>query len=202
MTYQLGVLEGDGIGPEVVGAAIAIVDAVIQDVGGMNLEWRPLPMGMQAIQAEGTPLPDRVKTELGKCQGWIMGPHDSVSYPDDLAEVLNPSGELRKHFGLYANVRPSKSFVNVINGSTGMNNTTRLKLEPFIIPRNYKSGFSLKLMAKDVEIASDIIRNESFSTPLSDYLPKYLKQALANLYENADHTALYEQVNPKRDNKE
>ncbi len=96
----------------------------------------------------------------------------------------------------------SKNFVNVINGSTGMNNTTRLKLEPFIIPRNYKSGFSLKLMAKDVEIASEIIRNESFSTPLSDYLPKYLKQALANLYENADHTALYEQVNPKRVDKE
>jgi 3-hydroxyisobutyrate dehydrogenase len=96
----------------------------------------------------------------------------------------------------------SKNFVAVINSSTGMNNSTQLKLEPFIIPRNYKSGFSLKLMTKDVEIASDIIRSENFSTPLSDYLPKYLKQALANLHENADHTALYEQVNPKRVDKE
>ena len=96
----------------------------------------------------------------------------------------------------------SKNFVNVINGSTGMNNSTQLKFEPFVIPRNYKSGFSLKLMTKDVEIASDIIRNENFSTPLSDYLPKYLKEALVNLYEDADHTALYEQVNPKGDDKE
>ena len=113
MTYQLGILQGDGIGPEVVQAAVTVVDAAIQSVGKVDLEWRPLPMGLSAIEAEGHPLPDRVKGELEKCHGWIMGPHDSVSYPDAFQNVLNPSGELRRHFDLYANIRPAKNFPNV-----------------------------------------------------------------------------------------
>lgn len=113
MTYQLGVLNGDGIGPEVVGAAVSVVDAAIQGVADVELEWRPLPMGLSAIEAEGHPLPDRVAIELEKCHGWILGPHDSVSYPAAFQDVLNPSGELRRHFELYANVRPAKTFSNV-----------------------------------------------------------------------------------------
>jgi len=64
MTYHLGVFNGDGIGPEVVGAAVAVVDAAIVSVGGIDLEWRPLPMGLRAIESDGHPLPDRVKSEL------------------------------------------------------------------------------------------------------------------------------------------
>ena len=90
-----------------------------------------------------------------------------------------------------------QSFVDVINDSTGRNNSTQVKLEPYIIPRNYSSGFSLKLMTKDVEVASTIMENGGFSTPLSDQLPHFLRNALEILEDNADHTALYEHVNPK-----
>jgi len=90
-----------------------------------------------------------------------------------------------------------QSFVDVINDSTGRNNSTQVKLEPYIIPRNYSSGFSLKLMTKDVEVASAIMENGGFSTPLSDQLPHFLRNALEILEENADHTALYEHVNPE-----
>ena len=90
-----------------------------------------------------------------------------------------------------------QSFVNVINDSTGRNNSTQVKLEPYIIPRNYSSGFSLKLMTKDVEVASAIMENGGFSTPLSDQLPHFLRNALEILEDNADHTALYEHVNPE-----
>ncbi|MGB0634938.1 MAG: NAD(P)-dependent oxidoreductase [Paracoccaceae bacterium] len=90
-----------------------------------------------------------------------------------------------------------QSFVDVINNSTGRNNSTQVKLEPYIIPRNYSSGFSLKLMTKDVEVASAIMENGGFSTPLSDQLPHFLRNALESLEDNADHTALYEHVNPE-----
>ena len=90
-----------------------------------------------------------------------------------------------------------QSFVDVINESTGRNNSTQVKLEPYIIPRNYSSGFSLKLMTKDVEVASTIMENGGFSTPLSDQLPHFLRNALEILEDNADHTALYEHVNPE-----
>lgn len=90
-----------------------------------------------------------------------------------------------------------QDFVDVINDSTGRNNSTQVKLEPYIIPRNYSSGFSLKLMTKDVEVASAIMENGGFSTPLSDQLPHFLRNALEILEDNADHTALYEHVNPE-----
>ena len=95
-------------------------------------------------------------------------------------------------YGIKAN-----DFIEVINSSTGKNNSTQVKFLPFVIPRRYDSGFSLSLMTKDVEIASSIIKNAEFSTPLSDALPEYLVKALENSKEGVDHTALYEEINPR-----
>jgi len=95
-------------------------------------------------------------------------------------------------YGIKAN-----EFIKVINSSTGKNNSTQVKFLPFVIPRRYESGFSLSLMTKDVEIASSIIKDAEFSTPLSDALPEYLVNALENLKEGVDHTALYEEINPR-----
>ena len=91
----------------------------------------------------------------------------------------------------------SKNFIEVINSSTGKNNSTQVKFHPFVIPRKYNSGFSLSLMTKDVEIASSIIKDAGFSTPLSNALPEYLVNSLENLKEGVDHTALYEEINPR-----
>ena len=95
-------------------------------------------------------------------------------------------------YGIKAN-----DFIEVINSSTGKNNSTQVKFLPFVIPRRYSSGFSLSLMTKDVEIASSIIKDAEFSTPLSDALPEYLMKALENSKEGVDHTALYEEINPR-----
>ena len=95
-------------------------------------------------------------------------------------------------YGIKAN-----DFIEVINSSTGKNNSTQVKFLPFVIPRKYDSGFSLNLMTKDVEIASSIIKAANFSTPLSNVLPEYLTEVLQNLKEGVDHTALYEEINPR-----
>ena len=95
-------------------------------------------------------------------------------------------------YGIKAN-----DFIEVINSSTGKNNSTQVKFLPFVIPRKYDSGFSLSLMTKDVEIASSIIKDAKFSTPLSNVLPEYLTEVLKNLKEGVDHTALYEEINPR-----
>ena len=89
-----------------------------------------------------------------------------------------------------------KTFTRVINGSTGRNNTTEVKLEPFIISRSYNSGFSLQLMAKDVGIASELITNAGFGAPTTDALNNYLMSAVEKLDADIDHTGLYEMVNP------
>ncbi len=89
-------------------------------------------------------------------------------------------------------------FTKVINGSTGRNNTTDVKLMPFIISRSYDSGFFLRLMAKDVRIASSLIKEAGFDTPITPALANYLHNALAQLGPDVDHTEIYEMLNPKR----
>src|SRR6056300_927062 len=88
-------------------------------------------------------------------------------------------------------------FTSVINGSTGRNNTTEVKMMPFIASRRYDSGFFLRLMAKDVTIASELMTNAGFDAPITPALNSYLAAALETLGHDADHTGLYEMVNPE-----
>ena len=92
----------------------------------------------------------------------------------------------------------AETFVNVINSSTGRNNTTEAKLVPFIISRSYDSGFSLSLMAKDVCIATELIAKAGFDAPTTGALNEYLATAVNTLSADADHTGLYEMVNPAK----
>ncbi|GIP39052.1 3-isopropylmalate dehydrogenase [Paenibacillus sp. J31TS4] len=107
--YRIGVLYGDGIGPEIVQATVDVMTAAASRIGGVVFDWVELPMGLTAIQEYGDPIPEETKQMLASCDGWIMGPHDSASYPVEHKEKRNPSGELRHHFDLYANIRPSKT---------------------------------------------------------------------------------------------
>ena len=90
----------------------------------------------------------------------------------------------------------AEGFTSVMNGSTGRNNTTEAKIMPFIASRKYDSGFFLRLMAKDVGIASELMRNAGFDTPITPALNSYLSAALEKLGQDADHTGLYEIINP------
>ena len=51
-------------------------------------------------------------------------------------------------------------------------------------------------MAKDVTIASELMTNAGFDAPITPALDSYLAEALATLGHEADHTGLYEMVNP------
>jgi 3-isopropylmalate dehydrogenase len=109
-TYRLGVLLGDGIGPEIVPASVAVVDAALAAVGAPPVEWVELPMGLTAIPDHGSALPASTLDALAGTDGWLLGPIDGVAYPEPQRSQLNPSGALRKHFDLYANVRPARAF--------------------------------------------------------------------------------------------
>ena len=61
----------------------------------------------------------------------------------------------------------SKDFIAIINGATGKNNTTEVKLEKFVVSEKYNSGFALDLMIKDVSIADQLIKKMSSDNPLS-----------------------------------
>lgn len=105
----LGALLGDGIGPEIVPPAMAATDAALSKVGAPAVEWKMLPLGSKAIEEFGVAVPEQTLAGLAEVDAWLLGPHDSAAYPLPHNQVLNPSGTIRKHFDLYANIRPAKS---------------------------------------------------------------------------------------------
>jgi hypothetical protein len=61
--YKLGVLNGDGIGPEIVKSTVDVITAAIARVGGSTLEYIPLPMGWEGITKYDAPVPEFTKAE-------------------------------------------------------------------------------------------------------------------------------------------
>jgi 3-hydroxyisobutyrate dehydrogenase len=79
---------------------------------------------------------------------------------------------------------------DILNVSSGKNNTTELKLKQFIISQTFNAGFPLRLMAKDVRTADDLAHALEISTPLADLCAQLWDDAAAGLNETADHTEI------------
>jgi len=105
---QLLVLEGDGIGPEITAATLAVLRAAA-DRFGLNLAFPRADIGWVAHRATGTTFPDAVYDQAKAADGVILGPVSHNEYPPRTEGGLNPSGELRKRLDLYANIRPARS---------------------------------------------------------------------------------------------
>jgi 3-isopropylmalate dehydrogenase len=154
MSYRLGVLKGDGIGPEIVEATLQILEAATRRDARVRFEWIPLPMGWEAIRATGSALPESAIETLEKCDAWILGPHDSVSYPPALRETLNPSGVLRKRFDLYANLRPARAYPGLRAVCPKMDLViARENTEGFYADRNMAWGIGEFMPTPDVALA-------------------------------------------------
>src|SRR5215218_356884 len=105
---RLIVLPGDGIGPEITEATLAVVTAVDRALGlGLDLVCRDV--GLAALAAEGTTLPEAVLAEARSADGIILGPVSHHAYPPPEEGGRNPSGTLRIALDLYANLRPARS---------------------------------------------------------------------------------------------
>ena len=77
---------------------------------------------------------------------------------------------------------------DILNVSSGKNNTTELKLKQFIISETFADGFPLRLMAKDVRTADDMAHALGIATPLADRCAEIWDAAAQTLGEKANHT--------------
>jgi 3-hydroxyisobutyrate dehydrogenase len=80
--------------------------------------------------------------------------------------------------------------VDVLNASTGMNNSTLNKFHRFILSRAFDSGFSLDLMVKDLKTALEVVRSTGSPAPLAEACVEAWTEAQAALGPGLDHTAV------------
>jgi isocitrate/isopropylmalate dehydrogenase len=102
------VLEGDGIGPEITAATLAVLHAADRAFG-LQLAFDNAAIGWGAHRAGGTTFPPLAYEKAKAADGVLLGPVSHNEYPPVAEGGLNPSGELRKRLDLYANIRPARS---------------------------------------------------------------------------------------------
>ncbi len=107
--FNLAVLPGDGVGPEVATEAIKVLQAIGNRFGhSFNLHYGLV--GGVAIDKEGTALPGDTLKVCQDCDAVLLGAVGGPKWDDPKAKVHPEDGllELRKELGLFANLRPVK----------------------------------------------------------------------------------------------
>ncbi len=109
--YQIAVLPGDGIGPEVVGEARKVMTAAAQKYG-FELDWKHFPFGADYYLEHKTALPESALDDMAECRAMLLGaigdPRVKIG-PLEHGLLLR----LRFHFDQYLNLRPALSFPKV-----------------------------------------------------------------------------------------
>ena len=105
--YQLCLLPGDGIGPEVTGAARTVMETL-----PLGFDWVEGAIGYGAYQKFGQPLPDETLAKVTAADATLFG---AVTTPPDIPNYSSPIIRLRKTCDLYANIRPIRSIPNPIS---------------------------------------------------------------------------------------
>ncbi len=85
----------------------------------------------------------------------------------------------------------SETIIDVLNASTGRNNSTEVKMKQFVISESFASGFALALMAKDLRIAADLATHLDLDVPQVQSIAAMWEQARDALPPGADHTEIY-----------
>ena len=112
MEYRIGLIHGDGIGPEIVKEAKKVLDAVCEKYGH-KFEYTNLLLGGASIDVHGVPLTDETIEEAKKCDAVLMGSigGDAKTSPwYKLSPDKRPEAgllKIRKSLGLFANLRPA-----------------------------------------------------------------------------------------------
>lgn len=104
MKPKITLIPGDGIGPEVTGAAISVMRAA-----GFQAEWEPFVVGAEALTKYGDPLPQNLIDSIRGTRVALKGP----AITPIGSGFVSANVRLRKALDLYANLRPVKSLKGV-----------------------------------------------------------------------------------------
>lgn len=102
--YEVTLIRGDGIGPEIIAAALTVVEAT-----GVGIAWEEAAAGEEAVKQYGTPLPGETVASLRKNRVGLKGP--LTTQIGSGYRSLNVA--LRRELDLYVNLRPARSYPRV-----------------------------------------------------------------------------------------
>ncbi|MEW6194495.1 MAG: 3-isopropylmalate dehydrogenase [Bacteroidota bacterium] len=117
--FKIILLPGDGIGPEVVDAAVKVLKLVGEKFN-TEFEFKTCLMGGCSYDVHGTPLTDEVLSECYSSDAVFLGAVGGYKW-EDLPHHLKPEAALlkiRKALGLYANLRPAKVYTSMLSNSS------------------------------------------------------------------------------------
>ena len=115
---KIAILPGDGIGPEIVGEAIRVLDVLRRE--GLPVETATAPIGGAGYDAARHPLPDATLALARGADAVLLGAVGGPQY-DTLPHALRPEQGIlgiRKALGLFANLRPALLYPELAAAST------------------------------------------------------------------------------------
>jgi isocitrate dehydrogenase (NAD+) len=95
-------IPGDGIGPEIVDAAVAVLDAL-----GAPFQWDRQIAGLEGVKTAGDPLPPKTIDSIRRTRLALKGPLETPSG----GGYRSSNVRLREEFKLYANLRPARTLI-------------------------------------------------------------------------------------------
>lgn len=119
-TYKIVTLPGDGIGPEILSAALNVLDAAGAKFN-LKFEYSEQLIGHAAIEATGTALPDATLDACADADAVLLAAVGHPKYDNDPAAQVRPEQgllKIRKSLGLFANLRPIKIFEELADSSS------------------------------------------------------------------------------------
>jgi 3-isopropylmalate dehydrogenase len=115
---KIAILPGDGIGPEIVGEAVRVLDVLRR--GGLVVESASAPIGGAGYDAAKVPLPEATLALARQADAVLLGAVGGPQY-DTLPRALRPEQGIlgiRKALGLFANLRPALLYPELAAAST------------------------------------------------------------------------------------
>ncbi len=157
-TLTVGVIRGDGIGPEVIGQGINVLSA-IQDVSDLKFEVRYLPGGGDYFLQTGKPMPYETIDECAKCHIIYKGPTGAPRVGTTIPEGTMERGlilPIRQERDLYANLRPAKPiYMPVSAKATGLKRKTINGVDILFVRENSEGLYAL-LSKKEKELLEEV----------------------------------------------
>src|SRR4051812_14582167 len=140
MNKKIAVLPGDGIGPEIIEQAVNVLKA-IEKKFDHHFEYNYALIGAAAIDDCGDPYPDATHELCLQSDAILFGAIGDPKYDNDPTAKIRPEQgllKMRSALGLYANIRPVKSYDALLDASPLKNE--RIKDVDFVVIRELISG--------------------------------------------------------------